>query len=370
MLGLYLGTVFGILLLLIICYIYVFRLAKKTMYSYRLMAVIGLTIFLIVSLVIRTLEFCDYDFSTISFTSYYNELLRMFADFALFSFPIMVVLAIVVYTGNLVMYIRWGRSMLNVVGMVSGAIILLATIASFGLLNFVYYAMDEMSPFWYHFAIFGVNIFYIALSYYECMMMASFICTIKSARHVPAKNKDYLVILGCYAGDGKKLPPILKGRVDVALKFAKMQQKEANKGLIFVPSGGKGSDEAMSEAEAMANYLEKRKVSHEMILLEDRSENTRQNMLFSKKLIGDKKVRVAFATTGCHVFRSGVIASRVGLHAEGMGSKTKWFFYVNEAMREYVANISNEKKMHLFNLAMLNLSMLILVLISYFNSII
>ena len=43
-----------------------------------------------------------------------------------------------------------------------------------------------------------------------------------------------------------------------------------------------------------------------------------------------------FVTTNYHVFRSGVWAGLAGLHAEGLGSKTKWWFWPNAFIRECI----------------------------------
>ena len=76
--------------------------------------------------------------------------------------------------------------------------------------------------------------------------------------------------------------------------------------------------------------------AHELILQEDRSRNTLENMRLSREIIeregGDK--RVVFATTNYHVFRSGLWAARAGLEAEGIGSRTKWWFWPNAFLRE------------------------------------
>jgi hypothetical protein len=77
-------------------------------------------------------------------------------------------------------------------------------------------------------------------------------------------------------------------------------------------------------------------IPEEYILPEKESKNTYENMFFSKKLIEneDPEARVIYSTTNYHVFRSGVWASLAGLKAEGIGSKTKWWYWPNAFMRE------------------------------------
>ena len=93
-------------------------------------------------------------------------------------------------------------------------------------------------------------------------------------------------------------------------------------------------------------------------------------MKFSKNIIDkiNKNAKVSFSTTNYHVFRSGVIANEQGLDCEGMGSKTKWYFYSNALIREFIANLVYEKYKHIALLFIINISLLILTLIGkYYN---
>ena len=77
----------------------------------------------------------------------------------------------------------------------------------------------------------------------------------------------------------------------------------------------------------------------------------------------NKDAKVSFATTNYHVFRSGVIANEQGLDCEGMGSKTKWYFYTNALIREFIANLVQERRKHITLLILINISLIILILI-------
>ena len=112
-----------------------------------------------------------------------------------------------------------------------------------------------------------------------------------------------------------------------------------------MPSGGQGTDERISESLCMHNYLREQGVPEEHILMEDRSRNTYENMKFSKELIDKRNAaaRVAYSTTNYHVFRSGMMARRVKMRAQGMGSKTKWYFWPNAAVREFAGLLQNHR---------------------------
>ena len=69
-------------------------------------------------------------------------------------------------------------------------------------------------------------------------------------------------------------------------------------------------------------------------------------MAFSKKLIEEREgsaddKEVIFVTTNYHVFRSGVWAGLAELRAEGLGSKTKWWFWPNAFIRECIGLLAN-----------------------------
>ena len=169
-------------------------------------------------------------------------------------------------------------------------------------------------------------------------------------------NVDYTIILGCsLLGDGSPTP-ILRNRIDRAVEFAKEQFADTGKQTVFVPSGGQGSDEVISEAESMKRYLIAQGIPEEQILIENKSVNTYQNMLFSKNLIESKtedfsKVNIAFSTTNYHVFRGYTLAEKVGMKAHGLSAKTKLYFYPNAFIREFIGLLVAERRKHIIYLA-------------------
>ena len=190
---------------------------------------------------------------------------------------------------------------------------------------------------------------YAVISYFEIMFIGIALLGIASARHVPAYNKDFIIILGCSIAKDGSLLPLIRGRVDRAIEFNTKQKLLTGKSAIYIPSGGKGSDETISEAQAMTNYLISKGVPEEQIIMEDQSANTFQNLQNSKHIIQeiDPYSNVAFSTTNYHVLRSGIYASKVELKAEGMGAKTKWYFWPNAFIREFIALMKQSKKPHI-----------------------
>ena len=180
------------------------------------------------------------------------------------------------------------------------------------------------------------NTYAAAFIYCQCMLTGAVICGLLAARHRPAADKDFIIILGCWFREDGSLPPLLRGRADKALEFWHRQKNETGKEAFFIPSGGQGSNEPMPEAEAIRQYLLSKGIEDRLILPEDRSRNTYENMANSGRIIREKKPggKTVFSTTGYHVFRGGLWARRAGLSAEGIGSRTKWWFWPNAFMRE------------------------------------
>ena len=83
--------------------------------------------------------------------------------------------------------------------------------------------------------------------------------------------------------------------------------------------------------------------------MEDKSVNTRENLRFSYDLIKkrDENANIAFSTTNYHVFRTGCMADEDGIPAEGIGAKTKTYFWINAFIREFIATLHYEKKSHI-----------------------
>lgn len=156
-------------------------------------------------------------------------------------------------------------------------------------------------------------------------------------RTLPRKRSyDFIVIHGAGLA-GEELTPLLRGRVDRAHDLWVAQGRRAT----FVPSGGQGDDEVISEAEAMARHLRARGVPVSQIVLEDRSTTTWENLIYSRDLIGELaeggRPLAVLVTSDYHVFRTAMYARAAGFNADGLGSKTARYYYPTAFIREFIA---------------------------------
>lgn len=168
----------------------------------------------------------------------------------------------------------------------------------------------------------------------------------------PLLRQDYIIVLGSGLMGGNRVTPLLAGRIDRALKVYRRQADKKKKPPMLIMSGGKGGDEQIAEGEAMKRYALEQGIPEDRILVEGQSENTYENMLFSRKLIESreadmKHLHILFSTSNYHVFRAGIYARKAELKAQGIGAKTKFYFWYNALLREYVAILAMHKKTHI-----------------------
>ena len=349
------------------CILYIKKQYEEQKYSYKIIMNLGLLIFINVN-IIRQIDLLIANWNVLNIIDIYNNTLKSFSYFAMLTLPCIIIISIYSIITNIVLIKKEGFAPTRMLGIVLGSLALLGlggSQAIYYLLSKVLVGTDKQ------FIKYTLDICLNAtLSYFYTLILATLYCNVKAASHIPSFDKDFIIILGSKVrGDGR-LTPLLKGRVDKAIEFAKMQYEATKKKIYYVPSGGKGNDENIAEAKAIKEYLLKKGINEDDIIIEDKSTSTYENMKFSKNKIDklNKDAKISFATTNYHVFRSGVIANNQGIDVEGVGSKTKWYFYTNALIREFVANIVAEKKSHIILLIMINVSLLVLITIGkYFD---
>ena len=349
------------------CALYIKWQYQKQKYSYGIIMNLGLLIFININ-ILRQINLLIENWNALNINDIYNNTIESFSFFAMLTLPCIVVLSLYSIITNIILIKKEGFKYNNFLGIFLGALALIGLFES----QLIYVFTENMvsgNETLVIKKIFDI-IINVTLSYFYTLIIATLYCNIKAAKHVPKFDKDYVIILGCMINKDGSLTPLLKSRVDKALEFAKLQKEKTGKDIIFLPSGGKGENEVIAEADAINNYLIEKGINKKKIIVENKSTSTIENMKYSNSIIikNNKHAKISFSTTNYHVFRSGVIANNCGIECEGMGSKTKWYFYTNALIREFIANIVQERKKHLSIIILINVFALILVLIGYFNN--
>ncbi len=283
--------------------------------------------------------------------SAYSAISGASTRYMLLTMPLMLVFAGGLIVSNFVLLRREGKSIRNCLGFLIGVLLL-----SGEALGWYLFSRDFMGS-----EMQGrinrtlENTYATVFVYFQCMLTGSVICGVRAAKHRPKMDKKFIIIHGCWFRKDGTLPPLLRDRADKALEFWRAQKEKTGKEAVFIPSGGQGGDEPMPEAEAIRRYLISQGIEDKQILPEKRSVNTYENMAFSKEIMqaADPEGKAAFSTSSYHVFRSGLWARQAGLNAEGIGCKTKWWFWPNAAMRETAGLLIKRWKQEMLFLALL-----------------
>ena len=149
---------------------------------------------------------------------------------------------------------------------------------------------------------------------------------IKNARTDRDAGRDYLIVLG--AAVYKDQPSLtLVRRLEGALQYLNEHPK-----TIAIVTGGKGTGEEITEAQAMHDWLIARGVAPERIIQEPKAASTMENLQFSFDIIrarGDEpQGKVAIVSSAYHLYRAKLMAQKLGV-ADAAGVAAPWgYFFV------------------------------------------
>lgn len=145
------------------------------------------------------------------------------------------------------------------------------------------------------------------------------------------KGLDYIIVLGAKVNKNQVPSKPLYWRIDAAEKYL-----NNNPDTIAILSGGKGSDEPISEAQCMFNELTKRGISPDRLIMEEESKDTNENIRNSLKLMPDKAT-FGVLSNNFHVYRAVRISEKIsGKNVSGIASDYKDALLIHYMAREAV----------------------------------
>ena len=148
---------------------------------------------------------------------------------------------------------------------------------------------------------------------------------VKAAADRSKQDAPYVVVLGA-AVYGTDPSITLQHRLEGAARYL-----DANPQAKAVVSGGQGEGEDITEAECMRRYLIEHGIAADLILLEDRSTSTKENLAFSKAVIeadGGDASRIAILSSAYHLYRAKRMASALGMDAIGVAGSDGYPIYM------------------------------------------
>jgi uncharacterized SAM-binding protein YcdF (DUF218 family) len=147
-----------------------------------------------------------------------------------------------------------------------------------------------------------------------------------------------VVVLGSGLVDGR-VPPLLASRLRRGRQVFERLATRGTRPQALVTSGGRGPDEPVAEASAMADYLVEDGLPGDLVLVEDRSRNTDENLSNTAELLKARGISgpIAVVTSDFHAFRAALIMRRHGLAGYSVGAPTARYYWPSAVIREFIA---------------------------------
>ena len=265
--------------------------------------------------------------------------LSIIAFTALLSVPVILI-------GNgVTMYRREGRSLANQLSLLLGIVVTVGELCTFLVFIFPIFWSEGN----WEFITIGMRVLlFISMSVtYVSVVFAAFMGYTVLLQLIPPKRDfDYVIIHGAGLLRGREVSKLLADRIDKAIEVYHKDPTPP----ILIPSGGKGDDEEISEAEAMEKYLIEHGIPKENIIKEDKSMTTRENLLFSKKIICERggSPYVALVTSNYHVYRALSLCESIDLTCTGIGAHVALYYWPSALIREFAAIMSSKKNFVIF----------------------
>ena len=264
---------------------------------------------------------------------------------SLLLFLVLLSVPFILIANGVIMYKREGRSLANQLSLLLGIVVAVGEACTFLFYVFPYYWAEDTAQL----VTTGMKILlFISLTVtYGSLIFVGFMLYTVLLQIIPGKRDfDYIIIHGSGLIRGKEVSKLLSDRIDKAIEV----YHRAPTSPIMIPSGGKGRDEAISEAEAMKAYLIEHGIPQEHIIAEDKSATTRENLIFSKRIIESREGSryTALVTSNYHVWRALSICRDLDFECTGIGAHVAPYYWPSAVIREFVALISTKKHLLVF----------------------
>ena len=159
---------------------------------------------------------------------------------------------------------------------------LLAGLGMFALVGLIVFAIQRTQ----YEALDVFTVTTVLLSGYVSFLLVSYVSyAFVYGRVTALRGADFIVVLGSGLIGGDRVPPLLASRLERGRQLHRALAARRKASPMLIVSGGKGADERVSEAEAMARYLIDRGVPADAVKREDQSRTTEENLTFSKAIM-------------------------------------------------------------------------------------
>lgn len=204
-------------------------------------------------------------------------------------------------------------------------------ICIFGFLTFINFAVFDLIEFKYKAIIRKIISVFLGTSLAVFTVASIIIYTVP--REVSGKGNYTLVVMGAKV-IGAEPSGVLKGRLDTAYDYL-----ISNPEIKCIVSGGKGSDEEVTEAYVMKEYLVSHGISEKRIYTEDEAKSTRENIEFSLEVARENSLNESFVicTDAYHQYRAALFCNENDIACYSLNSPIVWSIEPIYLVREILA---------------------------------
>jgi len=167
------------------------------------------------------------------------------------------------------------------------------------------------------------------------VVFGALVAVVMSGSHDEVTGEpELMIVLGCQVkSEGPSI--LLQDRLNTALDYWEQHPE-----TTIVVSGGQGSNEPMSEAQAMRDYLVGHGVPEGQILMEDQSRNTLQNLRYSLELLEeegyDTSQDIVVVSNGFHLARARLLWGRIMGDTEHLSTLAAPSSHVLSRLKMYI----------------------------------
>ena len=177
----------------------------------------------------------------------------------------------------------------------------------------------------------GLRIAFVALVVLGLAVYITLIARIASEFQTKTAETEYLIVLGAQMRENGP-SVVLQYRLETATEYLAEHPQ-----VKCIVSGGKGSNETVSEAEGMRDYLVAHGIDASRIILEDKSTDTSENLRYCLSLLPSADTPVGIVTNNFHMYRALGIAEACGYkNVSGVPARSTAEYLPHNMTREVV----------------------------------
>ena len=258
-------------------------------------------------------------------------------------FAVLLSVPFVLIENGVIMYRKEGRSLANMLSLIMGILVGVGEMCFFLFFIFPIFWSDQNSDFittgmkvllFISLSVMYVSVVFVSFMSYTVLLQliprksVSFMSYTVLLQLIPRKRDfDYVIIHGSGLLRGREVSKLLADRIDKAIEVYEKDPTPP----ILIPSGGKGHDEEISEAEAMEQYLIEHGIPQDHIIRERAADPY-----------------VALVTSNYHVYRALSLCDDIDLECTGIGAHVARYYWPSALLREFAAIMSKKKNLLIF----------------------